>query len=108
MKNTVTILILLMSSLLNAQTGPGGVGNSSNNNLWLRADAGTFIDAGVTPADNTNQIQQWNDQSGNSKNAILHFLSLKTRLSSIFLNVSLNLFDSEKVNYILQIFSKTQ
>ncbi len=69
MKNTVTILILLMSSLLNAQTGPGGVGNSSNNNLWLRADAGTFIDAGVTPADNTNQIQQWNDQSGNGRNA---------------------------------------
>lgn len=58
-----------------AQTGPGGVGNGSGtsgqplNKLWLRADAGTFIDAGVTPTVNTNLVRQWNDQSGNVAHA---------------------------------------
>jgi len=68
-KINALFLFLLIHALLVAQTGPGGVGNSSNNNLWLRADAGTFTDAGVTPAANTNQVQQWNDQSGNGRNA---------------------------------------
>jgi hypothetical protein len=63
------ITSFLLPTLFIAQTGPGGVGNSTNNNLWLRADAGTFTDAGVTPAAHTNQIQQWNDQSGNGRNA---------------------------------------
>jgi hypothetical protein len=65
----LVITSFLLPTLFIAQTGPGGVGNSTNNNLWLRADAGTFTDAGVTPAAHTNQIQQWNDQSGNGRNA---------------------------------------
>ncbi|OFY39124.1 MAG: hypothetical protein A2275_13400 [Bacteroidetes bacterium RIFOXYA12_FULL_35_11] len=48
-----------------AQTGPGGVGNSANTRLWLKADAGLYTDAGVTPATNGSSIQQWNDFSGN-------------------------------------------
>ena len=64
-----TIISFFVNSSVFSQTGPGGVGNSSNNNLWLRADAGTFSDAGSTPALNTNQIRQWNDQSGNNRNA---------------------------------------
>lgn len=52
-----------------AQTGPGGVGNATNNNLWLKADVATFSDAGVTPANHTDPIRQWNDQSGNGRNA---------------------------------------
>ena len=38
--------------------------------LWLKADAGTFSDAGTTPAVNAGTVQQWNDQSGNSRHAI--------------------------------------
>lgn len=32
--------------------------------LWLKADAGVYSDAGVTPATNGGTVQQWNDQSG--------------------------------------------
>jgi hypothetical protein len=53
-----------------AQTGPGGVGNSSNNVLWLDANYLVFTDTGRTKALNNNNIQQWNDRSGNGKHAI--------------------------------------
>ncbi len=53
-------LILLSLNVL-AQTGPGGVGNSSNNILWLKADA-------ITGISNGNPITTWNDQSGNGNN----------------------------------------
>jgi hypothetical protein len=53
-----------------AQTGPGGVGNSSTNVLWLSADYGVYSDAGTTPATNGANVRQWNDRSGNGKNAI--------------------------------------
>lgn len=33
--------------------------------LWLKADAGVYTDAGITPATNGQPVQQWNDQSGN-------------------------------------------
>lgn len=52
------------------QTGPGGVGNSSNNVLWLSADYGLYSDAGVTPATNGANVRQWNDRSGNNKHAV--------------------------------------
>jgi hypothetical protein len=45
-----------------SQTGPGGVGSSSNNVLWLKADAGTSSITNGTP------ISSWNDQSGNGIN----------------------------------------
>lgn len=43
-----------------AQTGPGGVGNSTNNVLWLKADAGTSTTVSGAA------VSSWNDQSGNS------------------------------------------
>ena len=52
-----------------AQTGPGGVGNAGNNVLWLSADSAVYSDAGVTRAANSNNVAQWNDRSGNAKNA---------------------------------------
>lgn len=52
------------------QTGPGGVGNSSTNVLWLSADYGVYSDAGVTPAANGANVRQWNDRSGNGKHAV--------------------------------------
>jgi len=42
------------------QTGPGGVGGSATNALWLRANAGT------STTTNGVAISTWNDQSGNA------------------------------------------
>lgn len=49
---------------------PAGGGGFSPLNLsgligWWKADAGVFSDAGVTPANNGDNVTQWNDQSGN-------------------------------------------
>ena len=41
--------------------GPGGV--STDLVLWLKADADVFSDAGSTPAVDTDDVLQWNDQS---------------------------------------------
>ena len=48
---------------LSGQDGPGGVGNSTNNLLWLKADAGTST--GI----NGNPVSLWLDQSGNGMDA---------------------------------------
>lgn len=45
----------------NAQTGPGGVGNTSSNGLWLKAD-------GITQTNNT-PVVTWSDASGNNNHA---------------------------------------
>ena len=37
--------------------------------LWLKADAGIFSDAGITLATHGQSIQEWHDQSGNGRNA---------------------------------------
>ena len=54
-----------------AGTGPGGVGatdGSSTLELWLMADAGTFIDTGCsTAAGNGQDVACWQDQRGNSQ-----------------------------------------
>lgn len=61
MRLFITALIFC-SSLLPAQSGPAGVGNSGNNALWLKADAGTSSTINATA------ISSWNDQSGNGIN----------------------------------------
>lgn len=61
---------LLIHGVAGAQTGPAGVGSSSTNVLWLGADHGTFSNAGTTPATNGQNVQQWNDRSGNGRHAI--------------------------------------
>ncbi|MBL7933557.1 MAG: T9SS type A sorting domain-containing protein [Bacteroidia bacterium] len=55
-------IISLISTVAFAQTGPGGVGTSTNNALWLKADAGTSTTSNATA------ISFWNDQSGNGVN----------------------------------------
>ena len=56
----IKLLITLGSIfLMIAQTGPGGVGSSANNVLWLKANAGLTING-------SNQTTLWEDQSGNS------------------------------------------
>jgi len=54
----VSVLLVLFCVRLSAQTGPGGVGNSTDNKLWLKADAITGVADGAS-------ITTWSDQSGN-------------------------------------------
>ena len=49
---------LIRGGFVNAQTGPGGIGNSSSNILWLKADA-------ITGLSNGQRVQTWPDESGN-------------------------------------------
>ncbi len=44
-------------------TGPGGVGDSISNKLWLRADLGVLTSAGI-PANQNDAVETWEDQSG--------------------------------------------
>jgi uncharacterized repeat protein (TIGR01451 family) len=43
--------------------GPGGL--TAGLQLWLKADADTYSDAGATAAANNGTVQQWDDQSSN-------------------------------------------
>lgn len=53
----VAIFSMATVNLAIAQTGPGGVGSSTNNVMWLRAD-----DLSASP------VSTWPDQSGNANN----------------------------------------
>jgi len=51
-------------------SGPGGVGNSTLNRLWLRVQGNLYTDAaGTTSANDTDQVQRWEDISGNDNHA---------------------------------------
>jgi len=66
----ITLLVAILLSINTySQTGPGGIGNSTNNILWLKADGGAFIDAGSTQATHGQQVRQWRDNSGNNNHA---------------------------------------
>lgn len=58
-----TILVPLVATALSAfgQTGPGGVGNSTSNVLWL--------DANFSVTRSGTAVTAWNDRSGNGNNA---------------------------------------
>lgn len=56
-------------SFTSGNTGPGGVGNSTTNKLWLMANQLVYTDAGTTLATDNQTVQQWNDLSGNTRNA---------------------------------------
>jgi gliding motility-associated-like protein len=45
-------------------TGPGGVGDKTTNDIWLRADH-DVLNNSDTPASNGQSIKTWRDQSGN-------------------------------------------
>jgi Secretion system C-terminal sorting domain len=57
------------TSILLGNVGPGGIGNASNNRLWLMANQQVYINAGTTLATDNQLVQQWNDFSGNSRHA---------------------------------------
>ena len=64
MKNIVLFCLLVVGSIAysKAQTGPGGVGNSSNNILWL--------DASQLNLNDGDPVATWPDSSGNNNDAI--------------------------------------
>lgn len=63
MRNLVLLTLLIALGQLMAQTGPGGVGTSTNNVLWLDANFGITQASGL--------VSQWNDRSGNANHALL-------------------------------------
>lgn len=56
-------LLSIAATAMLAQTGPGGVGSSTNNVLWLDGNYGVTQSSGL--------VSQWNDRSGNSNHALL-------------------------------------
>lgn len=62
MKKIMFLNLILVSNILLAQTGPGGVGSSTTNGLWLRADN--------LNQTNATAVSSWPDASGNTNNAI--------------------------------------
>ena len=62
-KHFTNIFVFIFPFLLFSQipTGPGGVGNSGNNGLWLKADD-------INLSDGT-QVAVWDDRSGNNNHA---------------------------------------
>ncbi len=70
MKIQVLVVSLFLAFSLHAQVGPGGVGNATDNVLWLSADNGVFSNtAGTTPAGNGDNVGRWADRSGNANHA---------------------------------------
>jgi hypothetical protein len=63
------VFMLFFTSLdLYTQTGPGGVGTSATNKLWLKADVG-IEEAASDAAEDNDLITSWLDQSGSGNNA---------------------------------------
>ncbi len=62
MKKELLLIIFLICTLYTyCQTGPGGVGSSTNNKLWLDANRGVTL---IGP-----NVSSWADQSGNGNTA---------------------------------------
>ncbi|MCB0763964.1 MAG: hypothetical protein KDB84_04605 [Flavobacteriales bacterium] len=57
------LMAICMAFTAKAQTGPGGVGSSAQNVLWLDANSGVTHLLGL--------VTQWNDRSGNANHAYL-------------------------------------
>jgi len=69
MKHILIFKLVFIPLISLSQTGPGGVGNSLSNGLWLKADD-------INQADNT-AVSAWNDASGNANNAVQPIIALQ-------------------------------
>jgi len=78
MRIAVLSLLVLAWLSASAQTGPGGVGNNTNNVLWLSADNGVNL-AGAS-------VISWNDRSGSINNATSPALAARPTLINTALN----------------------
>lgn len=83
---TILTALLAVEAWGQVPTGPGGVGNSTTNVLWLSGDFGVYSNAGTMPAANGNDVQQWNDRSGNGRHATQATLSLRPNYTTGVLN----------------------
>jgi hypothetical protein len=63
-----------------AQTGPGGIGSSTDLLLWLRADKGALNASGI-PATGTQRVATWQDQSGNNRHFTQTDNTLRPRIA---------------------------
>ncbi len=61
MRSLILILSVPLVTSVAAQSGPGGIGSSTNNVLWLDANSGVSHLLGL--------VSQWDDRSGNGNNA---------------------------------------
>ncbi|MCC6400542.1 MAG: hypothetical protein IT227_07250 [Flavobacteriales bacterium] len=82
----LTLPVLFIATLLAAQTGPGGVGSSATNVIWLSADQGVYNNAGTTFAGNGDNVRQWNDRSGNARHAGEANVANRPNLATAVLN----------------------
>ncbi len=60
---------ILVTGELLGPDGPGGVGLTDGTGfleLWVKADAEVYNDAGTTLASNNDDVEEWHDQSGNN------------------------------------------
>lgn len=83
------IFLCLFSNNIYSQTGPGGVGNSTNNVLWLKSDSGTSTSTNGQP------ISSWNDASGNANNTSQANVSQQP----LFINSVMNNYPSVLFDY---------
>ena len=66
----ICFFLTIIPFLSFSQTGPAGIGDSSNNEIWLVVDDNCYTDTGTTIAGNNDDVEQWNDISGNSNHAL--------------------------------------
>lgn len=83
---------LLLPCLSLAQTGPGGVGSSSSNFLWLDANYHVTVASGA--------VSSWSDRSGNGNNATQTVAAQRPLLTgSVFNGYPGIQFDNDQTNY---------
>ena len=76
----ITLLTVTGAHLLFAQTGPGGIGNSTTVPLWLKADSGP------NTLSNGQPVSQWSDKSGNNNHATQSTASQQPLFASSLIN----------------------
>ena len=76
----LTISLALASFTTWAQNGPGGVGTSTDNVLWLRSTQGT------STTTNNNPVSDWSDISGNAN----HSAQVTVGLQPLFISSGMN------------------
>lgn len=67
MKTCLVVVILLGGSIVAVGQFPGGV--ATNLRWWLKANAGVYVDNGITPAADGQTVQFWRDHSALANHA---------------------------------------
>lgn len=92
MRNAFLLSTILAIGISMAQTGPGGIGNSSTNFLWLDASYGITTSG--------SGISGWADRSGNNNNAAQANALLQPNVYNASMNGYPTVeFDNDQTNY---------